>query len=228
MHSSIGLSQGVAGGGGGSGGSVINKHMQALRAEMIELLSRLAHTHIMSSKDQRVFYINNYDMILSAFQSRKINSPEIREFEGLLGAQKELFAEEEVKGAFPRLVTFVTQTEQLMNSHAEGSKAGKDKEGGGADKLDLDEAIVESLVREFASTWRGGIKQINDGVLSYFANFRNGTDILKQVLTQLLLYYTRFQEIIKRVWASKPPPFSREIVTTATIMLEIKKYNRSF
>lgn len=221
-----------------NGKNTIERHMQALRAEVIDLLSRLAHTHIMSSKDQRVFYINNYDMILSTLQSRKINNPEVGEYETLLAAQKELFAEEEVKGAFPRLVTFVTQTEQLMNGIAEGK--GKANEGtaanakssssgvDGGENLNLDEAIVESLVRDFAASWRGGIKQINDGVLSYFANFRNGTEILKQVLTQLLLYYTRFQEIIKRVWSSKPPSFSREIVTTATIMLEIKKYNRSF
>lgn len=213
------------------GKNVMERNMQALRVEMIDLLSRLAHTHIMSSKDQRVFYINNYDMILTTLQSRKINSAEVGEYESLVAAQKELFAEEEVKGAFPRLVTFVAQTEQLING-----MSGKEKDGAGAkaagaageETLNLDEAIVESLVRDFAANWRGGIKQINDGVLSYFANFRNGTEILKQVLTQLLLYYTRFQDIIKRAWSSKPPPFSREIVTTATIMLEIKKYNRSF
>jgi len=194
-----------------------------LRSEMIELLSRLAHAHIVSSKDQRVFYINNYDTILTCLQQRKISTSEVREFEDLLAAQKEYFAEEEVSAAFPRLVSFVRQTEQMINSLAK-----QQSEGEATGELNLDEAIVESLVKEFSSKWRGGVKQINDGVLAYFSNFRNGTDILKQVLTQLLLYYTRFQDIIKRVWASKPPPFSREIVSTATIMMEIRKYNRTF
>ena len=196
---------------------------------MIDLLSRLAHTHIVSSKDQRVFYINNYDMILSCLRSRKVSSSEVREFEDLLAAQKEYFAEEEVSAAFPRLVSFVRQTEQMMNGLAKQQQQGEGESADAAPtELNLDEAIVESLVREFASKWRGGVKQINDGVLAYFANFRNGTDVLKQVLTQLLLYYTRFQDIIKRVWAAKPPPFSREIVSTATIMMEIRKYNRTF
>ena len=48
-------------------------------------------------------------------------------------------------------------------------------------RADVQEAAVESLVREFASNWKGGIKQINDNVLMYFANFRNGMEILKQV-----------------------------------------------
>jgi hypothetical protein len=82
-------------------------------------------------------------------------------------------------------------------------------------------------VKDFASSWRGGIQQINDDVLAYFANFRNGMEILKQVLTQLLLYYTRFQEIIKKSW-SRTPSFARDIVSTATILMEIKRYSRTF
>ncbi len=52
-------------------------------------------------------------------------------------------------------------------------------------------------------------------------------EILKQVLTQLLLYYTRFQDIIKKTWA-RAPAFSRDIVSTATILMEIKRYSRTF
>jgi hypothetical protein len=67
------------------------------------------------------------------------------------------------------------QTEQAMAdfSASHGSGAGSN--------LQLDEAIVENLVREFATNWRTGIQQINDNVLSFFANFRNGMEILKQV-----------------------------------------------
>ena len=43
-------------------------------------------------------------------------------------------------------------------------------------------------VREFASNWRTGIQQINDNVLAYFANFRNGMEILKQVLFFVFAY----------------------------------------
>lgn len=105
-------------------------------------------------------------------------------------------------------------------------------------------------MREFSASWRVGIQQINDDVLAYFANFRNGMEILKQVtalivkavlnvhrikimstllqvLTQLLLYYTRLQDIIKRAWA-RPPPFVKDIVSTATILMEIKRYSRAF
>ena len=60
-----------------------------------------------------------------------------------------------------------------------------------------------------------------------FANLKLGMEILKQVLTQLLLYYTRFQDIVRRAWR-RPPAFTKDIVSTAAILVEIKKYSRSF
>ena len=90
--------------------------------------------------------------------------------------------------------------------------------------MDVNVHLVESLVRELSSTWKQGIKQVNRNVLSFFANFRNGMEILKQVLTQLLLYYTRFQDMIRKVWRSKPPAFCKDLVSTSTILIEIKKH----
>lgn len=51
---------------------------------------------------------------------------------------------------------------------------------------ELDEATVEGLVREFAASWKSGIEAINQDVLSFFSNFRNGMEILKQVLASFL------------------------------------------
>merc|ERR1711862_779918 len=84
--------------------------------------------------------------------------------------------------------------------------------------------VVEALVLEFASNWKSNIDVINKDVLSYFSNFRNGMEILKQVLTQLLLYYTRFQDIIRKIWRLKQPPFVKDLVSTSVILGEIKKH----
>ncbi len=139
------------------------------------LLERLAST-FSNTKDQRVFFINNYDTILSIFQERHLLSDEVNKFESLIMTQKELFAEEEIKTFFPRLVAFVLQSEKQMSESGDG-------------KAVLDDTIVEALVRDFATNWRSGIQQINDDVLAYFANFRNGMDILKQVRPLRNIYY---------------------------------------
>jgi len=199
------------------GDNMLQNDLQQMRIEMISLLERLASS-LNSNKEKKVFTINNYDQILNVFQERRIVCEEVQKFDDLLMQQRELFAEEEIRAFFPRLISFVVQTEQAMAEHIAA---------GNSVALVLDDAIVESLVREFSANWRTGIQQINDDVLSYFANFRNGMEILKQVLTQLLLYYTRFQDIIKKSWI-RPPAFCRDIVSTATILMEIKKIVRTF
>ena len=80
---------------------------------------------------------------------------------------------------------------------------------------------------DFEANWKAGVEKINKSVMKYFSNFKNGMGILQQVLTQLLLCYTRFQDIIKAAWPDGPPPFSRHIVSLTTAFFEIKKYSRN-
>lgn len=215
--SSAGEDMGSAAAGVMSGELMLQQDIALLRTELIALMDRTAVSIATSSsaRDQRVFLINNYDLILSIFQERQLLSEEVSRFEQLLLTQRELFAEEEIKAFFPRLLVFIAQAEQAL------------QEGPAAITGIITESACETLVRDFSANWRPGIQSINDEVLRYFANFRSGMEILKQVLTQLLLYYTRFQDIVKRVF-SRPPPFTREIISTATILMEIKRYSRSF
>lgn len=120
---------------GGGGENMLTNDLQLLRTELVGLLERLS-ANLSHSKERRVFFVNNYDQILSLFQERRIVCDEVQRIEDLLMQQRELFAEEEIRASFPKLISFVVQTEQAMNDRS--------KEGGGA--LTLDEAIVESLV----------------------------------------------------------------------------------
>jgi hypothetical protein len=79
-------------------------------------------------------------------------------------------------------------------------------------------------VLDCISNWKTNIDLIIRNVLSYFSSFRNCMEILKQVLTQLLLYYTRFQDIIRTVWRNKLPPFCKDLVSTSAIRAETKQY----
>ena len=131
--------------------------------------------------------------------------------------QRELFVEEELLTGFSKMIAFVQQTEAFMASTSSSQQA----------TPDVNIQVVESLVLDFCSHWKTRIEQINRNVLSYFSNFRNGMEILKQVLTQLLLYYTRFQDIIRKVWGrnnKQLPAFCKDLVSTTVILAEIKKY----
>jgi vacuolar protein sorting-associated protein 52 len=128
--------------------------------------------------------------MLQVFQERRVMSEEVQKLEDMLMQQRELFAEEALKDIFPRLVSFViqvaTDTSLIFPLPLASSPSTHQTEqalatSASTERFHLDEALVESLVREFASSWRTGIQQINDDVLKYFANFRNGMEILKQV-----------------------------------------------
>ncbi|CAM9679004.1 unnamed protein product [Ectocarpus sp. 12 AP-2014] len=194
------------------GEEMLLNDLGTLRVEVVQLVQRMAE-QLPSNKLQVVFLINNYHEVLRVFQERRIISDETARFEELLVRQRDFFVEEELKEKYKRLISFVQQTEAAMSSGETGAE--------------LDEATVEGLVREFAASWKSGIEAINQDVLSFFSNFRNGMEILKQVLTQLLLYYTRFQEIIRKGWR-RPPAFSKDLVSTSAILKEIKTYSRSY
>jgi len=204
-----------SGGGGtsshrGSAGDMLLNDIALIMDETVLLLERLADEHGSSNKKRTVFLINNLDQIICIFQERRVVGKELNKFVELLMAQRERFVEEELLQNFSKLIAFVQQTETHMVTSSS--------------PVDVNAHVVENLVRAFSSSWKQGIEQINRNVLSYFSNFRNGMEILKQVLTQLLLYYTRFQDIIRKVWRSKPPSFCKDLVSTTVILAEIKKY----
>jgi hypothetical protein len=158
-------SLGIAGG----GDSMLMGDLIQLRMEFTSLLEKMS-TMCPGPKEQKVFLVNNYDMVLSVFQEQRlVVNDEVQKFEDMLMQQRELFAEEEVKQSFVKLVTFVLQAEQQISAV------------GGKGRISLDESAVESLVRDFSVNWKVGIQKINDDVLAYFASSRNGMEILKQV-----------------------------------------------
>lgn len=191
--------------------------LAVLLDETVLLLERLAEEHS-TNKKKNVFLINNYDQILCIFHERRVAGKEVNRFAELLMQQRERFVEEELLQYFSKMIAFVQQTEAHL------AQVVREASAGGDEKMDVNPSVVEGLVREFSSTWKSNIDLINRNVLSYFSNFRNGMEILKQVLTQLLLYYTRFQDIIRKIWRGKPPPFSKDLVSTTLILAEIKKY----
>jgi len=203
----------------GSAGDMLVNDLDVMVEEMVLLLKRLSDVHP-TNKKRIIFMINNLYAIITIFKERRVSGKELNRFSELLVQQRELFVEEELLQTFSKMIAFVQQTE----THMSGVSAPRGSRGVAAPADVVNPEVVESLVHEFSSNWKAGIEQINRNVLSYFSNFRNGMEILKQVLTQLLLYYTRFQDVIRKVWRGKPPSFCKDLVSTSVILVEIKKH----
>lgn len=194
-----------------SAGEKLLEDLSEMIDEFVSLLERLSEKH-KSQKKKAVFLINNLNHVIAIFQERRVSGRELNRFLELLMKQREVFVEEELLTGFSKMIAFVQQTEAYLASLEKGAP------------VNVNVKVVESLVIDFASNWKTNIDLINRNVLSYFSDFKNGMEILKQVLTQLLLYYTRFQDIIRRVWKNKPPAFCQDLIGTSVILAEIKKY----
>ena len=187
------------------------------RAEIEKLLQeRLASLHA-SRKSQAAFLVNSYELVVSTLHERGARGEESAYFEQLLDSVKAVFVEEELAVDYGQMIAYVKQTEPLLLAAA----------GGAPDLSRVDVGGMEHLLRSFFDTWKAGIEAINKDVIKSFANFHLGQDILKQVLTQLLLYYTRFLDLVKTAYPNGAP-FAKFILSIPTLMGEIRTFSRNF
>ena len=190
---------------------------RAMRSEIEKLLQERLATQLSARKSQAAFLVNSYELIVSTLAERGARGEESAYFEQLLDSVKAIFVEEMLAVDYGRMIAYIKQTEPLL-------LAGQ---GGAADTSKVDLGGMEHLLRQFFDNWKQGIEAINRDVIKSFANFHLGQDILKQVLTQLLLYYTRFLDLVKSAYPNGAP-FAKFILSIPTLMGEIRNFSRSF
>ncbi|XP_065185383.1 vacuolar protein sorting-associated protein 52 homolog [Sycon ciliatum] len=186
-----------------------------LQQEVENFILRMA-AEFPGRKEQLVFLINNYDMMLAVLTERTSDdSKESESFQQLLNARTGEFVEEALAPGFGGLMTFVKDTEPLV-------------ERGQAGRVKVDQGRLQQIVRGFSNDWKRNIDAINQDVMRSFSNFKNGQAILQAVLTQLIQYYHRFTKILSQ------PPFATmaglrsQLVNIHHVMVEVKKHRTQF
>jgi hypothetical protein len=85
---------------------------------------------------------------------------------------------------------------------------------------------VQALISGFAKDWKSSISAMDADVMRAFTNFKNGTIIIQEILTQFVSYYERFLALLKQ------PGFKSknwtDLVGPHSIMVEIKKHRTNF
>jgi len=206
----------------------LQQPLHAMQLEVSSLLASMAARLEGGAEAGLVFRVNNYDLVLTVFHERYLPRTATGHFEDLLREQVALFVENQLARHYPDLVAFVKAAEPAVADIVEPA-AGAPRQGqqqGPPPGVDVHK--MEQVVRHFGLNWKAAMDRIHQYVMVSFTNFRNGTEILKQVLTQLLLYYTRLQKIIHKCYPVQQPSFTHELVSTTTILMEIKQYSKSF
>nr|XP_025979347.1 vacuolar protein sorting-associated protein 52 homolog [Dromaius novaehollandiae] len=185
-----------------------------LQVEVENFVLRVA-AEFSSRKEQLIFLINNYDMMLGVLMERAVEeSKEVEGFQQLLSARTQEFIEEILSPPFGGMIAFVKESEALI-------------EKGQLERLRGEEARVTQLVRGFSSTWKASVEALSQDVMRSFSNFKNGTSIIQGALTQLIQYYHRFHKVL-----SQPPlralPARTELINIHHLMVELKKHKPNF
>ncbi|XP_029976103.1 vacuolar protein sorting-associated protein 52 homolog [Salarias fasciatus] len=191
-----------------------NTLLGQLQVEVENFVLKMA-AEFPSRRDQLIFLINNYDMMLSVLMERAADdSKEVEGFQQLLLARTQEFIEEILSSPFGGMIAFVKEAEALM-------------EKGQLDRLKNDEARICQLVRGFSSSWKQSVEAMSQEVMRSFTNFKNGTSIIQGALTQLIQYYHGFHKVL-----NQPPLRSlavrSELINLHHLMVEVKKHKPNF
>jgi hypothetical protein len=191
--------------------------LDELRLEVANFLLRMAAL-FSSRKDQLIFLINNYDMMISVYSERTSSiSAELEDFRQLLQARIQEYAVEELGSSFGAMIAFVKKTDRDLSKASDPSE------------LRVDESQIKGILASFAQNWKEAIRKMQENLIAgKFSNFKNGTAILHEALKQLLVVYERFCNMLKQ------PPFRRgggwgpDMIDKHTVMVEVKKYKSMF
>ncbi|XBH92804.1 vacuolar protein sorting-associated protein 52 A [Triticum urartu] len=193
------------------GDGQLDLNLERLRMAIEDLLVKLAKM-FPKPKMQTVFLINNYDLTIAVLKEAGTEGGKTQlHFEEVLKSNIAIYVEEVLLEHFSDLIKFVkTRTSEDPASSSDKANIGD----------------VEPLVKDFANRWKAAIELMHKDVITSFSNFLCGMEILKAALTQLLLYYTRLTECVKRVNGGSA--LNKDLVSISSILYEIKKYSRTF
>ena len=166
-------------------------------------------------KEQLIFAINNYDLILSVMGEKSSGeSRDSEDFRVKFNQRTSDYVEETLSPHFGDLIRFCTEAENLIEKGQEGQLRSLEQKAG-------------AIVLSFNGKWKTALDQLNKEVLGSFPNFKNGTNILQQALTQFVQYYHRFHKIMStnelNNCTQKYP-----LINVHQLIVEVKKYKPSF
>ncbi|GAB6031475.1 Vacuolar protein sorting-associated protein 52 [Chamberlinius hualienensis] len=192
----------------------VNILLAQLQDDLQNFLLKMA-AEFSHRREQVIFLINNYDMILSVIMERtKDESKESESFKGLLNGAMQEFVEEILSPHFGGMIAFVKDCDSLIDQ-------------GRIDQLKAEEPRVIGIVRSFSSTWKKSISDINKEIMQSFTNFKVGTNILELALMQLMQHYHCFRKILSQQ-PFQALPIRGELIDIHHIMVEVKKYKPVF
>lgn len=162
-------------------------------------------------KDQLIFLINNYDLVLGVLMEHtRDNSREAEAFREQLSIRSAEYVEEILSPHFGGIIQYIRDAEA-----ADGSTTANDEK----QRRLLSRA--GPLVSQFTANWKASLDNLNREVLLSFPSLVTGSSLLQLALTRLVQYYHRFHQLLA-------PNIRAQLTNVHVIMVEIKKYKSNY
>ena len=193
---------------------VMNRLLALMQEEMEGLVLRLA-SQFQGRKEQLLFLINNYDLVMSILMERtKDDSKESETFREQLKVRSEEFVTLILESHFGQLIQWSKEAERKLDT-------------GDVEGLRAEERRVSTIITDFNRDWKKSLDSINSEILSSFPNLKLGTNLLQQCLTSLVQYYHRFSRVLSVAPLSQVAATS-QLINIHQLMVEVKKYKPNF
>ena len=180
----------------------------SLLISMEALFTRICEISFIDSKSKLIFIVNQYDWIVNTMGENGIQGgEEFAFYHELLQMQTVKFVEEELRQHWSYLVTFVMQQNEMLQSKQQQQQK----------QL---EAKVEAIIKEFSGQYAKKIREMHSEILSSFGNLKTSSIIFKQVVAQLTLYYSRFEDFAKKNFSH----ISSQLISLGALKSELQTY----
>ncbi|KAK2718942.1 vacuolar protein sorting-associated protein 52 homolog isoform X3 [Artemia franciscana] len=186
-----------------------------LSAEIQNLMLRLASI-FSQRRDQLIFLINNYDMILQIRLERNRNdvTKESGPFSNLLLSRTEEFVEDSLILHFGNIINFLKNAEIWIRD-------------GKSDLISQNEGLGLSICRAFVDTWKKAVEILRREILGLFPNLKTGSTILQAALSELIQYYDRLLKALSHP-GFKHIPTKVGLPNIHQFMADVKKFKPIF
>ncbi|KAH8285821.1 hypothetical protein KR018_009495 [Drosophila ironensis] len=160
-------------------------------------------------KDQLIYLINNYDLVLGVLMEHtRDNSKEAEAFREQLNARSAEYVEEILAPHFGGIIQFVKECEHFFEKEQ-------------MDELRKQERRSLALVASFSANWKKSLEELNREVLLSFPSLLTGSQLLQLALASLVQYYHRFHKLLT-------PNARAQLTNIHVVMVEIKKYKSNY
>lgn len=162
-----------------------------------------------SRKEQLIYLINNYDLVLGVLMEHtRDNSKEAEAFREQLNARSSEYVEEILAPHFGGIIQFVKECEHYFEKEQ-------------MDELRKQERRSLALVASFSANWKKSLEELNREVLLSFPSLLTGSQLLQLALASLVQYYHRFHKLLT-------PNARAQLTNIHVVMVEIKKYKSNY